>query len=90
MAKDNIQTRENEKILALFYPENDIEKVKMQFQDPEKVFEHFYKKTNCWNCEDSEINGKCDYKKIEAIYLKTKEFKKSAAVNQLDCKKYFM
>ena len=75
--------------LHKFYPEDVVLKVADQFEDTDAVFDHFFEKTNCWDCTNCEVKEKCDYKKMEEIHMKTKEFKKAGQIDQLDCKKYF-
>jgi hypothetical protein len=60
---------ENEKVISGFYPEGIFKKVSIQFRNPDLVFEHFYKKTNCWDCTLCEFKSKCDYKILDKYGL---------------------
>jgi ribosomal protein S12 methylthiotransferase accessory factor len=89
MVGNGRKTPENEKLISRFYPEEIYRTVAMQLNDPEKVFDHFYKKTNCWNCEECGFGQECYYNILEKAYLSVKKRHHENPIDQMKLKDLF-
>ncbi|MBI9100163.1 MAG: YcaO-like family protein [Spirochaetaceae bacterium] len=71
------------------YPHKILKEIIIRFKDNSKIFNHFFLKSNCWDCKNCELSKDCDYLKIEEIYLQIKTLKKNDPIDQSKLKVYF-
>ena len=87
LRKESWHIDEIEKLLLQFYSENTIRSAIEDFQNPSRVFCRFFKRVNCWNCQECESRNNCAYEKVEALYLKVKEKMKANPIDQMRLKR---
>lgn len=79
---------DHESILRQFYPENIVEKVLADWQDPDTVFSA-YGRMNCWDCSKCDFKGHCVQETAKNIHLRLKEHERQNPVDQLFLRNLF-
>ncbi|MBI9100165.1 MAG: YcaO-like family protein, partial [Spirochaetaceae bacterium] len=83
------ENRDEFSILKKFYPEDVFNSTVEKMQDRQKVFNHFYEKTNCWDCSNCQAKNNCLNEIVSDVHLKLKAVHSENSIDQMDNQNIF-